>query len=132
MKLVNSIITMSSSIGNEKCYVYELVCKDPRVSDRYIGYTTEYKQCMKYHKEKSQDPFQVTKSTLYFEIHNNGGWSNWSSNVLEIVRGRKEALSRKMEILEEDDGLYYTLNTHVKSLKPVYIVNPVDNTQTIL
>ena len=118
-------------MSTDKCYIYELLCKDPRVSDKYLGYTTEFRQCMKYHKEKSEDQEHVLKSTLYFEIHNHGGWKNWSSNVLEIVKGRKEAIRRKMEILEEDDGLYYTLNTHVKSLKPAYIVNP-DNSQTIL
>jgi len=115
----------------EKCYIYELSCKDPRVSDKYLGYTTEYRQCMKYHKDNLQDQSKVMNSKLYFEIHNNGGWSNWSSNVLEVVKGRKEAISRKLEILKEDDGLYYVLNTHVKSLKPAYIVNP-DNTQSIL
>ena len=86
---------------------------------------------MIHHKKKSEDQEHVLKSTLYFEIHNNGGWKNWSSNVMAVVKGRKEAIRRKMEILEEDDGLYYTLNTHIKSLKPAYIVNP-DNSQTIL
>jgi protoporphyrinogen oxidase len=87
---------------------------------------------MKYHKEKSRDEDYYMKSTLYFEIHNNGGWSNWSSNVLEIAKNRKEAIKRKMEILRDDDGLYYTLNTHTKSLKPAYVVNPNNNTQSIL
>ena len=121
-------------MSSSKCYIYELSCKDPRVSDRYLGYTTEYKQCMQYHKEKSMDQYQIIKSRLYFEIHNHGGWSNWVSNVLEVVKGRKDAISRKMEILTEDeeDGTFaYTLNTHIKSLKPAYVVNP-DNTQTIL
>jgi hypothetical protein len=86
---------------------------------------------MRYHKEKSQDEYHYMKSTLYFEIHNNGGWNNWSVNVIETVKGRKKALQRKMELLEEDDGLYYTLNIHTKSLKPAYVINP-DNTQTIL
>jgi len=118
-------------MSKEKCYIYEISSKDPRISDKYLGYTTEYKQCMKYHQEKSQDEDYYMKSKLYFEIHNNGGWSAWSSNVLETVNGRKKALQRKMKLLEEDNGLYYTLNTHTKSLKPVYVVNP-DNSQTIL
>lgn len=120
-----------TSTPPEKCYIYEISCKDPRISDKYIGYTTEFRQCMRYHKEKSQDEEYYMKSTLYFEIHNNGGWNNWSVNVIETVKGRKKALQRKMKLIEEDDGLYYTLNTHKKSLKPVYVVNP-DNTQTIL
>jgi hypothetical protein len=86
---------------------------------------------MRYHKKKSQDEDYYMKSTLYFEIHNNGGWTNWSVNVIETVNGRKKALQIKMKLLEEDDGLYYTLNTHTKSLKPAYVVNP-DNTQAIL
>jgi hypothetical protein len=86
---------------------------------------------MRYHKEKSQDEEHYMKSTLYFEIHNNGGWSNWSVNVIETVKGRRKALQKKMKLIEEDDGLYYTLNTHKKSLKPAYVVNP-DNTQTLL
>jgi hypothetical protein len=118
-------------MSNEKCYIYELSCKDPRNTDKYLGYTTELRQCMTYHKEKSEDQEHFLKSTLYFEIYNHGGWKNWSYNVLEIVKGRKEAIRRKLEILQDDDGLYYTLNTHVKSLKPAYIVNP-DNSQTIL
>jgi hypothetical protein len=116
---------------NEKCYIYEISSKDPRISDKYLGYTTEFRQCMKYHREKSEDAGYYMKSKLYFEIHNNGGWSAWSSNVLETVKNRKAAIKRKMEILRDDDGLYYTLNTHTKSLKPAYVVNP-DNTQIIL
>ena len=118
-------------MSTDKCYIYELSCKDPRVSDKYLGYTTEFSQCMIYHKEKSEDQGHILRLTLYFEIHNHGGWNNWNSNVLEIVKGREKAIRRKMEILEEDDGLYYTLNTHMKSLKPAYSVNP-DNSQTIL
>ena len=115
------------------CYIYELVCKDPRITDKYLGYTTEWKQCMAYHAERSRDPEQILKSTLYFEIHNTGGWKNWSANVLTVVKGRKDAVALKTKLLKEDvDSVEYPLNVQRKSLKPAYIVNPYDNTQSIL
>ena len=102
-----------------KCFVYELFCANPKVPDRYLGYTTELDQCMEYHEERSSDPEQIMKSTLYFAIHNTGGWSNWNSRIIEVVGSRKEALALKFELLKNEE---YSLNTHVKSLKPAYRV----------
>ncbi len=102
-----------------KCFVYELFCVNPKVPDRYLGYTTNLDQCMEYHEERSEDPEQIMKSTLYFAIHNTGGWSRWNSRILETVGSRKKALQIKFETLQENLELY-SLNTHVKSLKPAY------------
>ena len=111
----------------EKCFIYELTCKKRKVKDKYLGYTTEWAKCMEYHEEKSSDSKYIDKSTLYFEIYATGGWDNWNAEIIEVVKGRKKALERKAEILQNEE---YTLNTQVKSLKPAYIVNP-DNTQAM-
>ena len=115
-------------MASEKCFIYELFCSNSKFKEKYLGYTTNMDQCMDYHEQKSEDPDQALKSKLYFAISNTGGWSNWNVNVLEIVNGRKKALSRKIKLLQEDD---YGLNTQVKSLKPVYKVLR-DNTQVLL
>ena len=99
---------------------------DPKVDDKYLGYTTEWEKCMEYHEEKSRNP---KNSRLYFEIHANGGWGNWNVEILKEVKGRKKAIAEKMKILQKSDE--YTLNTHVNSLKPVYRVRR-DGTQVML
>ena len=99
---------------------------DPKVHDKYLGYTTEWEKCMEYHEEKSLDP---KNSRLYFEIFANGGWDNWNVEILKEVKGRKKAIAEKMRILSSSDE--YTLNTHTKSLKPAYKVLK-DGRQVIL
>ena len=111
---------------SERCFIYEIYCMDPKVEDKYLGYTTEWAKCMEYHEEKSAEP---GNSRLYFEIYTNGGWGNWNVSVIKEVKGRKKALSEKMKLLQKSDE--YTLNTHTKSLKSVYKVLK-DGTQIIL
>ena len=111
---------------SEKCFLYEIYCMNPKVDDKYLGYTTEWEKCMEYHEEKSRNP---GRSRLYFEIYANGGWDNWNVEVLKEVKGRKKAIAEKMKLLQKSDE--YTLNTHVRSLKPVYRVQK-DGTQVIL
>ena len=112
----------------EKCFIYELFCINPKIHDKYLGYTTDIGQCMEFHEQRSEDNDQILKSRLYFTIHNTGGWSNWNVNIIETVNGRKRALSKKLKLLQDGD---YSLNTQVKSLKPVYKVLR-DNTQVLL
>jgi len=109
-----------------RCFIYEIFCMNPKVHDKYLGYTTEWAKCMEYHEEKSRDP---GNSRLYFEIHANGGWDNWNVSVLKEVKGRKRAISEKLRLLQETDE--YTLNTQVSSLKPVYRVRR-DGTQVMI
>ena len=109
----------------ERCFIYELSCVDPKVTSKYLGYTTEWNKCMDYHEEKSFDP--SPKSKLYFEIYSHGGWDNWDVHVLKVVKGRRKALQEKMRLLQEYED-EYTLNTHINSLKPMYRVKR-DGTQ---
>ena len=99
---------------------------NPKVHDKYLGYTTEWEKCMDYHEEKSRDP---KNSRLYFEIFANGGWDNWNVGIIKEVKGRKRAIAEKLRILNSSDE--YTLNTQIKSLKPAYKVLK-DGTQVIL
>jgi hypothetical protein len=115
---------------SETCFIYELFCVNPSVADKYLGYTTNIEQCMYFHEKRSEDRDQILKSTLYFTIHNTGGWSNWNVDILQTVKGRKKALNKKLKILQENIE-EYTLNTHINSLKPVYRVRR-DNTQVLL
>ena len=115
MLLVPQVLFLTKGM-TERCFIYELSCVDPKVTSKYLGYTTEWNKCMDYHEEKSLDP---GNSRLYFEIYSNGGWGNWNVHLIKVVRGRRKALAEKFRLLQEHED-DYDLNTHINSLKPIY------------
>jgi flagellar biosynthesis GTPase FlhF len=73
--------------------VYRLFCKDPDVTDCYIGSTKDMKKRMKGHRhdvECSNSLSYCAKKAQF--IRDNGGWAKWSYEVLESldVESREE------------------------------------------
>ena len=64
--------------------IYKLCCKDPNVSDFYIGSTTNKRARKSKHKS---DCYNTNKnyynSRVYQCIRENGGFDNWSFIIIE-------------------------------------------------
>jgi hypothetical protein len=80
-----------------KACIYEIVCKDVNVTQRYIGKTTNltqrrYKHKFSCHNEK--DP--AHNYYVYQIIRANGGFANWSVVLVEALPDckNKESLSK--------------------------------------
>lgn len=98
--------------------IYEIVCKDPDVTDKYIGSTTQFKKRLLLHKSRSGNiNGQCCSNTLYNFIRNNGGWDNFSMNKLE------EYIFDEIISLKQRERLYYevyepTLNERAPYITP--------------
>lgn len=84
-------------------YFYKLVCKDPSITEFYVGSTANWNDRKSKHKnsvtnEKHTD-YKTKKSKT---IRANGGWFNWS--MIEIERGtyiRRQAEAHEYDLMME-------------------------------
>jgi hypothetical protein len=66
--------------------MYKICCKDPTITDIYVGHTTNKTQRKKDHKSRCENEKSRHYDTyLYQFIRNNGGWNNWEFIVLEEI-----------------------------------------------
>ena len=96
-------------------YLYTIQCTNPRVRDQYLGYTSNWKQCVDMHEKRANDIDVIFKSHLYGFIYLHGGFDNWNMSILETFRTRAEATARKSDVMCDP---VYTLNTEPVSRKP--------------
>ena len=84
--------------------VYEVTCKDEAITDKYLGYTSNYESLIE------RLPVNPTQ---YMKYH--GGLDNWSITKLNVFSSREEAEQEKKKLLEMN-GAVYTLNTTKRPL----------------
>lgn len=98
-----SVIDYSNTI------IYKIVCKDPNVTDLYVGHTTSFNTRKYQHKISCSSP--VTSHTkIYKVINENGGWDNWE--MLEIATYNcKDATEARIKENQHYEELKATLNT---------------------
>ena len=80
--------------------MYMISCKDSRITERYVGYTTDWEKCLEYRSE-AYDYGSNAKSKLYTFVREHGGWDSWDMTIIETFRSRDEAEIAKMNLLEE-------------------------------
>ncbi len=111
--------------------IYKLYCKDNEVEDCYIGSTFNLNVRIQRHKNRCLNPRdKKTHFKVYDFIRNNGGWYNFSFEVLEVV----ENVNTKEDLTEREKYWIYelkpTLNQRIpnRSYKEYYN----DNRESIL
>ena len=98
--------------------IYEIVCKDTTITDKYIGSTTKYQKRLILHKSRSNNiNGACCSNTLYNFIRANGGWDNFSMNKLEQYE------YTEIICLKQRERLYYeiyepTLNERAPYITP--------------
>jgi len=71
-------------VDYSKTIVYKLVCNDTRITDLYVGSTTDFTRRKSEHKNVcNNENHKSNKLKIYECINNNGGWSNWSMILIE-------------------------------------------------
>ena len=81
-------------------YLYMISCKDSRLTERYLGYTTDWEKCLEYRSD-AYDYGSNAKSKLYTFVREHGGWDNFEMTIIETFLSRAEADIAKMGLLEE-------------------------------
>jgi hypothetical protein len=83
--------------------VYKICCKDPTITDCYVGHTTNKAKRKQNHKKSCNNPNDKSYNLyVYRFIRNNGGFDNWEFIVLEefSCENRNQAELRERYWLE--------------------------------
>ena len=104
-----------TSINYSKTIIYKICCKDPTITDIYVGHTTDLIKRRYNHKNRCCNPNDIKYNYhIYDFIRNNGNWNNWQLVKIEDYpcNNHEEALRRERYWLEE---LKATLNKNIPS-----------------
>jgi len=104
-----------TEIDYSNTVIYKITCKDPLITDLYVGHTTNFVQRKHGHKQSCiNEKSGNYNCKLYKTIRANGGWDNW---VMEIVAFFKCNDHYEARIKEQE---YFTsLNATLNSLEPL-------------
>jgi hypothetical protein len=105
-------------IDYSKGIIYKLCCKDPEITDVYVGSTTQFDKRKCQHKtECHNEKRRHYHLNIYQFIRNHGGWNNW-----EMVEIEKYQATDKLDLLKRErhwlEQLEATLNKEVPSRTP--------------
>ena len=96
--------------------IYKISCKNPSITDIYIGYTTNFVQRKHMHKNEYLNVKSINyNNKLYNAIRNNGGWENW---IMEKINdfNFKDNYEAKEKVNEYVFLLNATLNQTEKTI----------------
>jgi hypothetical protein len=95
--------------------IYKLCCKNPAISEIYIGHTTNFINRKNNHKTNCCNENSNNYNLhVYKFIRNNGGWNNWTMIQIEIHKcnNKREAEMRERYWIE-------TLNAELNCISPI-------------
>ena len=100
------------SMKYETTMFYKLCCKDPTVTELYVGHTTNWTKRKQRHKHACINPNIKSHNYVYRYIRDNGHWDNWEMVLLDksSCAGVLDAKQKEREYLE---ALCATLNKQV-------------------
>jgi hypothetical protein len=94
--------------------IYKLCCKDPTITEIYIGHTTNFTQRKNSHKTLCCNENNKNHSRYVYQfIRQNGGWNNW--NMIQI---EKQPFKNKREAEAHEHCWIEKLNALLNSNKP--------------
>jgi hypothetical protein len=114
-----------SKVDYSKGIIYKLCCKDPEITDIYIGSTTNLIKRKNCHKTSCTNPNSKSYDyNVYQFIRTNGEWLNWDMIEIEMYN----ATSKRDLIMRERywvDTLKPTLNKNIptRTDKEYYVDN---------
>ena len=99
-------------IDYSRTIIYKLCCKDPSITDIYVGHTTDVIRRKRQHKYCCNTENKKYNFYVYQFIRDNGGWDNFDMIVIEELscENKYQAEQRERYWLEE---LKATLNKQV-------------------
>ena len=105
--------------------IYKITCKEPQITDLYVGHTTNFVQRKRGHKQSCiNEKSNNYNCKLYKTIRANGGWDNW---IMEIVAFFKCNDHYEARIKEQE---YFTsLNATLNSVEPLPKSKPIETQQ---
>ena len=82
-----------------KSIIYKLECKDPNITEIYVGATTSFYDRKNQHKVKCINKYDNFKYNMpvYCFMRLHGGWDNWNMLVIEEVNARNKRHLNQIE-----------------------------------
>lgn len=93
-----------TAIDYSKALIYKICCLDPNVKEIYVGSTTNFRERVRGHKKACNDEKNKDHNIkLYQFIRANGGWDNWTMELIEfyITDDKLKLLKREGELIRE-------------------------------
>ena len=90
-------------IDYQKTIIYKIVCNDLKITDCYVGHTTDMTKRKNCHKSCcNNEKFAGFNEKKYVTIRANGGWTNWVMVMVEKFpcNNEEEARMREREVYE--------------------------------
>ena len=95
--------------------IYKITCNDPNVKDIYVGHTTNFVQRKHAHKQSCiNEKASNNKCKLYEVIRYNGGWVNWTMEIIHFCNCKNQYEAR---IKEQE--YFVLLNANLNSIEPM-------------
>ena len=104
-------------VNYNQSIIYKLCCRDPTITDIYIGSTTNmYRRKQEHKKICNNSNYEAFNFYVYQFIRDNGGWSNWDMVEIEQFNATEKSDLHKRERhwIEE---LKSTLNCSIPTRK---------------
>ena len=103
-----------NSIDYSKYSFYKIVCNDLNIKDCYVGSTSHFTSRKANHKIAcNTETHPRYNYKIYQIIRANGGWSNWSMILIDVIPCGNSEEARKKE-----RELYEQLNATMNNNKP--------------
>lgn len=103
-------------IDYSKSIIYKLVCKDPTITDLYVGSTLNITTRKNSHKTKCNNPNSKRYDLKVYKFirEKGGGWNNW-----QMIEVEKYCATDKQDLLKRErfflELLKATLNSNIPS-----------------
>jgi hypothetical protein len=94
--------------------IYKITCRDPSITNIYIGHTTNFckrQKTHKYNSESENSPCYNCK--LYETIRKNGGWNNWRMDIVNFFD-----CANKYEAMQKETEYFVLFNADLNSMVP--------------
>ena len=101
--------------------IYKITCNDDTIKDVYVGHTTNFVQRKYAHKQCCLNN-NLNKCKLYEVIRNNGGWNNWTMEIVNFFNCKDHNEARQKE-----QEYFILLNANLNSVEPFPKQKPKEN-----
>ncbi len=108
---------MTKSADYSTTIIYKIICKDPNVTDKYVGHTTDLVRRRQCHKNSTcNENSEYYNLKLYKFIREHGGWDNWKMEIIAHYN-----CNNLNEAKQKEQEHYSELKATLNSIEPFKI-----------
>ena len=105
-----------NDIDYSNTIIYKITCKDTIIKEVYVGHTTNFIQRKHAHKQCCiNEKMPNYNCKLYKTIRDNGGWDNWTMEIVNFFNCTDNYEARKKE-----QEYFILLNATLNSIEPLH------------